>query len=223
MKTYTIIAGVNGCGKSSLTGVLKDELTDLGIIIDVDKIAAQNSGNNILAGRAAVQRIKDCLTRGVCFTQETTLSGHLTAQTARQAREAGYFIRMYYIGLNTADESLSRIANRVRKGGHDIPAADVVRRFSDRTKSLAAVLPYCDEAVFYDNDNGFVAVADYRNGEILQRGEYQPSWIQLLASAINTPQLAPLLSMDERITKAQHEAADQSDRALPLNPKQPVR
>lgn len=218
MKTYTIIAGVNGCGKSSLTGVLKDEQTDLGIIIDVDRIAAQNGGNNILAARAAVQRIKDCLSRGVCFTQETTLSGHLTAQTARHAKEAGYYIRMYYIGLNTADESLSRIANRVRKGGHNIPDEDVVRRFADRTESLAAVLPYCDEAVFYDNDNGFVAVADYRNGEIIQRGEYQPAWIWQLASAINAPQLAPLMSMDERITIAQHEAADQADRALPLDP-----
>ena len=26
MKTYTIIGGVNGCGKSSLTGVLRTEL-----------------------------------------------------------------------------------------------------------------------------------------------------------------------------------------------------
>ncbi|MCD8190262.1 MAG: hypothetical protein LUD78_08625 [Clostridiales bacterium] len=40
MKTFTIIGGVNGAGKSSLTGVLKGPLKDLGIIIDVDKIAA---------------------------------------------------------------------------------------------------------------------------------------------------------------------------------------
>ena len=37
MKTYTIIAGVNGCGKSSLTGVLKTEIDNLGKVIDVDK------------------------------------------------------------------------------------------------------------------------------------------------------------------------------------------
>ena len=35
MKTYTIIGGVNGTGKSSLTGVLKTQTTDLGIVIDV--------------------------------------------------------------------------------------------------------------------------------------------------------------------------------------------
>ena len=38
MKIYTIIGGVNGCGKSSLTGALKAERRDLGIIIDVDKL-----------------------------------------------------------------------------------------------------------------------------------------------------------------------------------------
>lgn len=38
MRTYTIIGGVNGVGKSSFTGVLKERCTDLGTIIDVDKI-----------------------------------------------------------------------------------------------------------------------------------------------------------------------------------------
>lgn len=86
MKTYTIIAGVNGAGKSSLTGVLRQEMNDLGVIVDVDKLAAANGGNNILAGRLAIERIRSCLKKGVCFTQETTLSGSLTAHTAAGRR-----------------------------------------------------------------------------------------------------------------------------------------
>ena len=39
MKTYTIVAGVNGCGKSSLTGVLRTEIDNLGKVIDVDLFA----------------------------------------------------------------------------------------------------------------------------------------------------------------------------------------
>ena len=61
MKTYTIIGGVNGTGKSSLTGVLKTQTTDLGIIIDVDKISAQNGGSALTGGRIALERIADCL------------------------------------------------------------------------------------------------------------------------------------------------------------------
>ena len=175
MKTYTIIAGVNGAGKSSLTGVLRH----------VDKLAAANGGNNILAGRLAIERIRSCLKRGICFTQETTLSGSLTAHTARQARDLGYTVRMYYVGLDSAEESLLRIANRVRKGGHNIPESDVRRRFAGRVQALAAVLPYCDEATFFDNDNGFAAVAEYRNGQIVCY-DRAPRWITDLAAAINT-------------------------------------
>ncbi len=184
MKTYTIIAGVNGAGKSSLTGVLRNQMTDLGVIIDVDKLAAANGGDNLLAGRMAIERIQNCLTRGVCFTQETTLSGRMTAQTARKAREEGYYIRMYYVGLASAEESISRIANRVRRGGHDIPEETVRRRFAGRIKALTDVLPYCDEAVFYDNDNGFTAVAEYRNGEISPTA-CAPAWMLELAGAVN--------------------------------------
>ena len=84
MKVYTIVAGVNGTGKSSLTSVLKNQCTDLGVVIDADKIAREHGSNQLAAGRAAVERIRLCLSRGICFTQETTLSGHLTAQTARR-------------------------------------------------------------------------------------------------------------------------------------------
>lgn len=186
MKTYTIIAGVNGAGKSSLTGVLRQETNDLGVIVDVDKLAAANGGNNLLAGRLAVERIRSCLAKGICFTQETTLSGALTARTARQARDLGYTVRMYYVGLDSAEESLLRIAGRVRRGGHNIPEEDVRRRFAGRVKSLAAVLPYCDKATFFDNDNGFVAVAEYRNGVIVCF-EGAPRWVLDLAAAINQP------------------------------------
>ena len=73
MKTYTIIGGVNGTGKSSLTGVLKTQKTDLGRIIDVDKITAQNGGSAIQGGKIALERIRECLDKGLSFTQETTL------------------------------------------------------------------------------------------------------------------------------------------------------
>lgn len=58
MKIYTIIGGVNGCGKSSLTGALKAERNDLGQIVDVDKIAATGNLTALEAGKVAVRKIK---------------------------------------------------------------------------------------------------------------------------------------------------------------------
>ncbi len=177
MKIYTIIGGVNGVGKSSFTGVLKERSTDLGMIIDVDKITAELGGSALAGGKAALQKIHDCISRGVSFTQETTLSGYKTEATAKQVKELGYHVRLFYVALDTASESLSRIENRVKRGGHNIPHDDVLRRFDGRWEAVAKILPYCDEAEFYDNDNGFVKVAEYRNGELRKVGQLSPKWL----------------------------------------------
>ena len=181
MKIYTIVGGVNGVGKSSFTGVLKSRTTDLGVIVDVDKITAQMGGKALEGGKRAIRIMEDCIRDGVSFTQETTLSGHRPKAAAKRAKEAGYYIRLYYVGLDTAEESKRRIANRVARGGHNIGEADVERRFAGRWEALRAVLPFCDEAAFYDNDNGFVEVAAYRNGELILEGEHRPRWIVELA------------------------------------------
>ena len=47
-------------------------------------------------------------------------------------------------------------------------------------------MPYCDEAVFYDNENGFKEVAEYRNGEITTKGEPLPKWITELSEYLKT-------------------------------------
>ena len=169
MKIYTIIGGVNGVGKSSFTGILKEQRSDLGILIDVDKITAEMGGNALAGGRAALKKINECIEKGVSFTQETTLSGRRTAATAREVIENGYRVRLYYIGLDSAEESLLRIANRSQE--------DVVRRFGERWEAVEKVLPYCDEAEFYDNDNGFQLVAEYRNGELRTVGSHCPNWL----------------------------------------------
>lgn len=185
MRIYTIIGGVNGTGKSSLTGVLRTQTTDLGQIIDVDKITAAGALSPIEGGKLALQRILECLEKGVSFTQETTLSGKRTETTAAEAKRLGYIIRLYYVGLNTPEECKERIVNRVRHGGHDIPAEVVERRFKGRWEALSKVLPYCDEARFFDNDNGFVEVAEYINGELILKGDHRPAWMRELTDYLS--------------------------------------
>ncbi len=95
-------------------------------------------------------------------------------------------MQLYYIGLDSAAESISRIANRVKRGGHNIPATDVERRFAGRWEAVSKVLPYCDEAEFYDNDNGFVLVAEYRNGELRTVGSFIPGWLKELRAYLSS-------------------------------------
>ncbi|MBQ6943935.1 MAG: zeta toxin family protein [Ruminococcus sp.] len=186
MKIYTIIGGVNGVGKSSLSGVLSAENTDLGIIIDTDKLTAEQGGDRIKGGKLAIERIEDCLKKGINFTQETTLSGVRTLKTIQKARELNYFIRLYYVGVNSSEESIKRIKNRVEKGGHNIAPQDVERRYSKRFEDLAKILPYCNEVRFFDNENGFTEKAEYKNGSLITKGGYIPDWIKELADYLNS-------------------------------------
>lgn len=180
MKIYTILGGVNGVGKSSLYGSLNLSRTDLGIIIDADKITASLGGDKLQGGKQAVKRISECLENGINFTQETTLSGTKTLRTIKSARERGFYVRLYYVAVGELSESLSRIENRVRKGGHDIPRDDVTRRFNKRFEDVLRVLPFCDEVHFIDNENGFVKVGEYKNGSLITFGENTPEWIREL-------------------------------------------
>lgn len=178
MKIYNIVGGVNGVGKSSLVGSLKSRLNDFGTIIDVDKINLKFNGNRLEGGKYAVQLINECIDKGITFTQETTLSGVRTEKTIAKAKAKGYFVRLYYVGLDSAKESLLRIENRVKKGGHNIPREDVIKLFEHRFEDLNRILPYCDIAYFYDNFNGYREVANYKNGEIITLGSDTPKWIE---------------------------------------------
>ena len=128
IRIYTIIGGI--------TGVLKSRTTDLGVIVDVDKIPAQLGGKALECGKRALRIMEDCIGDGVSFTQETTLSAHRPEAVAQRAKEAGYYIRLYYFGLDTAEESKRRIANRIAKCGHNIASEDVERRFLGRWEAV---------------------------------------------------------------------------------------
>lgn len=177
MKTYTIIGGLNGSGKSSLTGVLLSKMNDFGKVIDVDKITHAKGDNKLAGGKEAIRQIDECLAHGLSFTQETTLSGARTLKTIKSAAASNYYIRLYYVGVNELSENLKRIANRVEKGGHNIPSDDVIRRYKDKDNALAVILPYCNEATFFDNENGFCEVAQYRNGSLIIETENPPKWL----------------------------------------------
>lgn len=177
MKAFTLIGGVDGVGRTSLTGVLSAESSELGVIIDTDKLNLRYGGDRMKGGKEAISLINSCLEKGINFTQETTLSGVRTLKTVKRARELGYCIKLYYIGVSSCGESLERIANRVRKGGHDIPSEDVERRFEKRFDDLERILPFCNEVKFFDNENGFAEVAEYKNGEIIPRCSVMPNWL----------------------------------------------
>lgn len=87
------------------------------------------------AGRLAIRRQQDMLAAGESFALETTLSGRHEIDVMRQAAARGYKVNLVFIALGTPDLSIGRIVQRVLDGGHNIPAVDVKRRYSNSGSS----------------------------------------------------------------------------------------
>ena len=152
---FTIIAGLNGVGKSSFTGARNIENC-----IDVDKIAKEYKISNFEAGKIALNKINEYFNKRLSFAQETTLSGLTILKTVDKAKMLGYKISLVYIGLDSLEESIIRIDNRVKRGGHSISVKDILRRYEKRFTVLFKLLPQCDNIEFLDNNNGFVEATE---------------------------------------------------------------
>jgi predicted ABC-type ATPase len=62
--------------------------------------------------------------------------------------------------LNSPDAHIDRVRQRVRAGGHDIPEADIRRRYVHSLINLVQLLPVLTELRVYDNS----ATADPATG-----------------------------------------------------------
>jgi len=180
LKVYTIIAGVNGAGKTSLFEVLRSSAF-LGERVNIDEIALiYGSWRDMLvqikAGRTAVKKINEYIKNGVCFHQETTLPGPTILKYAKMAKEHGFYIRLYYVGVDSVDTALERVHKRVENGGHGIDDEIIEKRFFSMAKELRALLPLCDEAIFYDNTVRFRLVAIWDKGELTDCDLDFPQW-----------------------------------------------
>ena len=172
---YILFAGVNGAGKSTLfrSGMWEHDPVDNSLPrVNPDEILAAHGwdwrdGNaQLQAGREALQRIRDYLARGESFNQETTLSGHSILRILRHARQSGYFIVMFYIGVQNPEIANARIAHRKAIGGHSIDPIVVRKRYDSSLANLVSALDLCDETYLYDNTYLLSLVARFEREEL---------------------------------------------------------
>ncbi|MSS11296.1 AAA family ATPase [Clostridium sp. WB02_MRS01] len=181
MKRYVIFAGVNGAGKSTLyqTFPKYHQMPR----INTDEILKtfgdwKITGDVMKAGKRTVQELNQCLSIGSSFNQETTLCGKTIFRTIEKARNQGYYIELYYVGVDSVELAKQRIAYRVSKGGHGIPDKDVEKRYLETFQNLKIVLPMCNLASLYDNTREFRRIAIYKDGLPVRVSHNVPDWFQ---------------------------------------------
>ncbi len=129
-----ILVGPNGAGKSTVAPTLLHGALAVNEFVNADVIARGLSAFDpesvsITAGRVMLARLHELAERRESFAFETTLASRSFAPWLRDLGACGYEIHMLFLWLPSADFAVERVAQRVRSGGHDVPADAVRRRY----------------------------------------------------------------------------------------------
>lgn len=179
MKKYVIFAGVNGAGKTTFYGT-NPNISDLPRV-NIDEIVRgfgswKNGADVMKAGRIALKLIDEYFEKGISFNQETTLCGKNILKNIERAKTAGYEIELHYVGVDSPETAVKRVADRVAKGGHGIPEEDIRRRYYQSLENLEKVIPLCDRIKIYDNTDIFELIVSFVNGKCITRSRHIPEW-----------------------------------------------
>jgi len=157
MPNLYIIAGCNGAGKTTASITILPEILNCDQFVNADYIAYGLSPFNvesvaIEAGRIMLHRIDELLAGGEDFAIETTLATRSYVNLVHKAKNLGYTVTLVYIWLNSPEIAMERVAERVSKGGHNIPVDVIKRRYRIGVKNLFTLfMPICDAWIVADN------------------------------------------------------------------------
>jgi len=156
-KKIVIIAGPNGAGKTTFAREFLPREADCPDFINVDLIAAGLSPFDpdraaLRAGRIMLDEIKRRVRAGESFAFETTLSGRNYVRAIPGWRKAGYYVKLIFLSLPTADVAVARVAARVAQGGHNVPEEVIRRRFDAGLRNFEHLYQrLVDTWALYDN------------------------------------------------------------------------
>lgn len=182
-----VIAGPNGSGKTTITSkVLQHEWLEDAIYVNPDIIAQEIFGN-WNSKEAIMEAVKyceelreDCLANKKSLIFETVMSASDKIDFIKRAKEAGFFIRLFYVATNHPSINAARIAKRVMKGGHDVPITKIISRYYKSIINCKIASGYADRTYIYDNskeDSEATLLFRMTNGKLFKQYVTEiPEW-----------------------------------------------
>ncbi len=156
-KKIIMIAGPNGAGKTTFAKDFLPQEAHTFRFINADLIAAGLAPFNpetasFKAARLMLKEIDECTEAGESFAFETTLSGVHYLQRIKEWKDCGYKIKLWFIALSSPELAISRVAERVVQGGHNIPPEVIRRRYAAGLKNLPKYQKTVNSWILLDGD-----------------------------------------------------------------------
>ncbi|MDH5694315.1 MAG: zeta toxin family protein [Gammaproteobacteria bacterium] len=159
MKKLYVIAGCNGAGKTTASYTILPEILDCREFVNADEIARgispfQPEKVGIEAGKMMLKRIKNLLEAGESFAFETTLSTKSYVTFIEKAKQLGYQVTCLFFLLDSEELAISRVATRVKEGGHHIPEEVIRRRYKSGLKNFFNLFLHRVDNWLFVNNSG---------------------------------------------------------------------
>lgn len=142
-----VIAGPNGSGKSTITA----DIDLIGDYVNADDIKRHLHCEDLEAAKIAEATREYLLAEGKDFTFETVLSTPRNLELMERSKQSGYTVVCIYVLTCDPKINIARVQNRVKHGGHNVPAEKIVARFIRALDLIPRLFSICDELYIYDN------------------------------------------------------------------------
>ncbi len=95
----------------------------------------------------------------------------------RAAGDAEYKLNLVYVGVDSIIRSKTRVAERVGKGGHDVPADALERRYERSLLNLEEAAGLADRVIVFDNSGDRHRLVLVDEGGVVRRHAELPRWL----------------------------------------------
>ena len=142
-----VFAGPNGSGKSTVT----KGFDIVGEYINADEIKKEKNCSDLEAAQFATALREDSVCNMRSFTFETVLSSSRNVELLKKAKNFGYQIEIVYVLTADPQINVSRVAQRVKNGGHDVPKDRIISRYYKSLNNLSKIIQIADVMWVVDN------------------------------------------------------------------------
>jgi predicted ABC-type ATPase len=194
-----VVAGPNGSGKSLFSKELT--VSDLEVF-DGDKHMAALVNKYPETGSEALwsfinenifeRERQNAIASRLNYAFETNFSSADPMKTAREFKKAGYEIHLLFMGLNSLEESMQRVAYRVSKGGHKVSEESIRYNYEFGYKNLYKYVSEFDSVTLFDN--GIASIEEpvipeeillIEKGKVYLRRRDYPAWVKPVITKFN--------------------------------------